>query len=68
MTSMNTYAISSMIHNLKRLDSQPESENENEAKEQKTHLLMKATMVMVQTKTVVMYNLYAPGMIQTRND
>jgi hypothetical protein len=67
VTLVNTYSISSMIHNLKWLERQSESAKENEAKEQKRHLLMKATMVMVQIKTVVMYKFHATGVIQIRS-
>jgi len=55
-----------MIHNLKRLDRQPENVKENEAKEQKRLMLMRTTMIMVQTKTVVVYNLHEPGLIKIR--
>ena len=66
MTSVNAYQISRMIHNLKRLDRQPENVKENEAKEQKRLMLMRTTMIMVQTKTVVVYNLHEPGLIKIR--
>lgn len=66
MTSVNAYQISNMIHNLKRLNRQPESTNENETKEQRRLLLMRTTMIMVQPKTVVVYNLHEPGLIKIR--